>query len=245
MTKKDYTHIIVILDRSGSMSTIRTDMQGGFNEFVSDQRDVEGEATLTLAQFDDRYEVVHDNIAIADVPELALHPRGSTALLDAIGRTLTTERDRIKDMDDNNQPEKVVCVVITDGYENASHEYDKKRISDMVKNLEEEEDPQWDFVFLGANMDAIAEGGSIGARAGASYTYAADAVGTQCAFRSLSKSMTRHRLCADGAAYSFDDEDRQEGEKAESLLSDKAAKKFGKAIPSYVTDLATVDDEDE
>ena len=241
MSKKDYTHIIVVLDRSGSMSAIRKDMEGGFNEFIKDQKAVEGEATLMLAQFDNNYEVVHDNIVIADVPDLALSPRGMTALLDAIGRSLTTERERIKGMDENDQPEKVICVVITDGMENSSHEYDRNKIMDMIKDLEAEEDPQWDFVFLGANQDAIAEGGSMGVRAGSSYTYDASPIGTQTAFRSLSDSMTTHRSATKGKRYEFTEEDRKD---QEEILSKKSENKFGKAIPSYVSDLATADDEE-
>ena len=242
MSKKDYTHIIVVLDRSGSMGSIRKDMQGGFNEFINEQKEVEGEATLTLAQFDNDYEVVHSNIDVADVPNLVLVPRGYTALLDAIGRTLTTERERINAIDENDQPEKVVCVTITDGYENASHEYNRTRIAEMIKNLEELETPDWSFVFLGANMDAIAEGGSMGVRAGSSYTYAASGAGTRCAFMSLTDSMTRHRKSAVGTEYSFDDEDRK---KQADLLSKKAEDKFGKAIPTHLTDFAGNDDDDD
>ena len=240
MSKKDYTHIIVVLDRSGSISTIRDDMEGGFNDFIKDQKAVEGEATLTLAQFENDYEVVHDNIVITDVPDLILSPRGGTALLDAIGRSLTTERERIKDMDENDQPDKIICVVITDGMENSSHEYDRKKIMDMIKDLEAEEDPQWDFVFLGANQDAIAEGGSMGVRAESSYTYAASSIGTQIAFRSLSGSMTTHRSATKGKRYEFTEEDRKDQEK---VLNQKSDNKFGKAIPSYVSDLVTTDDE--
>jgi len=235
MSKKGYTHIITILDRSGSMNSIRDDMQGGFNDFVKNQKDVDGEATMTLAQFDSEYEVVYNDTDIAEVPELVLQPRGATALLDAMGRTLTTERDRIKDMEEDDQPEKIICVIITDGQENASREYNRKRIFDMIKNLEDEEDPQWDFVFLGANQDAIAEGGSLGMRAASTMTYDASSDGTRCAFMSLSKSVSDYRGATKGKRYAFSDKDREDQEE----LLKKSAKKFGKAIPSCITDLST------
>ena len=236
MSKKNYTHIIAVIDRSGSMSNIRNDMESGFDAFVQEQKGVEGEATLTLAQFDTNYEVVHSNVAIADVPHFNLHPRGSTALLDAIGQTLTTERDRINALDENEQPEKIVCVIITDGEENSSHEYNRQRIFDMISDLEDEESPKWNFVFLGANQDAISEGGNIGIRAASTMTYDASSVGTQAVFRSLSKNMTNYRTCASSSeAYSFSEEDRAEQEE----LLKKANDKFGKAIPSYIRDLNT------
>lgn len=231
MSKKDYTHIIIVLDRSGSMGSIRSDMEGGFNEFISLQKKNDGDATLSLIQFDDQYEIVHDNIDIEDTPELTLSPRGGTALLDAMGKTLNSERDRINEIDEDDQPEKVVCVIITDGYENRSHEFDREQIAKMVENLESNEDPDWSFVFLGANMDAISEGGSIGVRAGSSYTYKASGEGTRCAFMSLSDSMTRHRCSEKGAEYSFSDEDRKS---QEDLLD----KDFNKSIPTDITDLS-------
>lgn len=234
MSKKDYTHLIIILDRSGSMSNVRVDMQGGFDAFVKDQQELEGEATLTLAQFDTDYDIVHDNIAIANVPNLNLVPRGGTALLDALGRTMNTERERILEMDADDKPEKIICVVITDGYENSSHEYNRKQIFDMIDDLENEEDPQWDFVFLGANQDAIAEGGSMGVRATKSITYDASSEGTSMAFKSLSKNMSSYRCSEKGVEYTFDDDDRKA---QEELLKEKVDGKFNQAIPSRISDL--------
>ena len=152
MSKENYTHIIMILDRSGSMSTIKKDMEGGLNEFITKQQKVEGEATLTFAQFDDKYELVHDNVIIADVEKLDLEPRGGTALLDAIGKTLNTERDRIKKMNENDQPSKIACVIITDGEENSSREYTQEQIKE--KTEKQTKDNNWDFIFMGADQDA-------------------------------------------------------------------------------------------
>ncbi len=237
MSKKNYTHIIVILDRSGSMSSIRKDMEGGFNEFIDKQKINEGEATLTLAQFDNHYDIVYSNIALSDVPSLSLQPRGGTALLDAIGKTLEDERKRIKDMSEDDYPEKVVCIVITDGEENASTQYNRETIFEMISDLEKEETPQWDFVFLGANQDAIQSGGSIGVRANSSMTYSADSIGTQAFFSSLNDSMTQYRG-SKGAAFTF------EKEPDKSIQTNSVQKqdtltlgKFDKSIPTKISDL--------
>ena len=240
MSKKNYTHIVVVLDRSGSMSIICKDMRSGFDQFVEDQKKVEGEATLTLAQFDDTYEIVHDNIAIASVSKLNLEPRGSTALLDAMGRTLSTERDRINKMEESEAPEKVVVVIITDGEENASKEYSRSRVFDMIKDLDSNEDPQWSFVFLGANQDAISAGGNIGVRASASMTYDYSSNGTKSAYASLSKGMTSLRCCTSKSAkYEFDDEDRAI---QEDLLKG-VDKKFNKSIPTSISDMIDRNDD--
>jgi uncharacterized protein YegL len=239
MSKENYTHIISIIDRSGSMNSIRKDMEGGFDNFVNEQKEVEGAATLTLVQFDTQYEVVYDNTNIIDVPNFSLQPRGGTALLDAIGKTLTTERERINNMEKDDKPEKVVCIVITDGQENASTEYNRDRIFKMISDLEREEDTQWDFVFLGANQDAIAEGGSMGISRSKSFTYDASAVGTQAAFETLSRSMKTYRCSEKGVNYSFDEKDRS---KQDDSLKHK---KHNQAIPSYITDLASVIEENE
>jgi len=218
MSKKNYTHIISLIDCSGSMSSIKTDMEGGFDVFIKKQQEVEGEATSTLIQFDDAYEVLHENIAIKQVPKFNLVPRGMTALLDAIGKTLENERKRIKAMDESEQPEKVVCIIITDGHENASRTYNRERIFTMISDLEGQEDPQWDFIFLGANQDAIKESANLGIRAGSTMTYDTSSIGTQSLFHSLSENMTTYRCCSTKSKYSFSEEDKAI---QEDLLSKK------------------------
>ena len=154
------TEIVVVLDRSGSMGSIAKSTVEGFNTFLNEQKQAEGEAFMTLIQFDDRYEVNYKSMPIAEVAELiekeTYSPRGSTALYDSIGRTineLQTDRD-------------VVFVIITDGYENASKEFKGEAIKKMIETLETEN--KWKFVYLAANQDAIAMGGSIGIKAGSS-----------------------------------------------------------------------------
>lgn len=232
MINENYTHISVCLDRSGSMSSMAKDVVGGFNKFVEDQKKEEGKATLSLVQFDDIYEVVHDFIDIKDMTGLKLHPRNSTALLDAMGQTLEETRAKVLKMDDDVRPAKVIFVFITDGEENASSKYTRKQIFEMIKDLKSPDrgdQINWEFVFIGANQDAIAEGGSYGIRSKASITFDASGAGATAAFSSLSKCISTYRKCSSlGATYEFDDEDYE--------VQEKLLKTKGKSGKSDVLD---------
>jgi len=241
MSKKNYTHIGVVLDRSGSMSSMKNDVIGGFNNFIKEQKKVEGEATMTLAQFDTEYDLLQDFKVLGEVPDLTdaiFQPRGSTALLDAMGKTLTDVRGKVKGMNEEERPEKVIFVFITDGEENASHTYSKDRVFKMIEDLKNEEDINWEFVFIGANQDAIHEGSNLGIRASASLTYDASSLGATRAFSSLSKGMTSYRTADAAACYAFSDSDRDD---QKDLMDDKdkvdKVDTFGKAIPSKLSDL--------
>lgn len=219
MPKTNYTHIAIVMDRSGSMSGIARDMEGGLNNFISEQKKVEGQATITLAKFDDQYDLVYDFVDINQATNFSLQPRGGTALLDAMGRTMTEVRDRINTMNDEERPSKVVFIFITDGEENSSRTHNRQRIFEMISDLRnaendvnrpDENGTLWEFVFLGANQDAITEGGNLGIRAAASLTYDASQDGTQVMFQSLNRTMTSYRTAApDMATYNFSDEDRE------------------------------------
>lgn len=192
--RQDATHISIVLDRSGSMAAVAADTIGGFNRFLADQKAAPGSATLTLAQFDNVYEVVHDAKPVAEVPALdsgTFVPRGGTALLDAVGRTIIGTGTALAAMPDDQRPAKVVFVIITDGQENASHEFTREKVLEMISHQREKY--AWEFVFLGANQDAIAAGASIGVGASNSLTYASNAVGTGAAFASVSSNTTRYR----------------------------------------------------
>lgn len=167
--KSGYTHITMVLDRSGSMRSRRTDTEGGFEQFMEAQRRGEGQATVTLVQFDDQYQTDYAFRDVRFLPTLVYEPRGSTALLDALGKTIVLAGEALAAMKESDRPEHVIFVVMTDGYENASEEYTKAQVKLMV--TEQEKTYNWQFVFLGANMDAIAEGGSIGTQYGSTMTY--------------------------------------------------------------------------
>lgn len=153
------TEILCILDRSGSMTTIKNDTIGGFNSFIKDQKEVEGEARLTLAQFDGQYEIVYQGLDIQEVPNLdstVFVPRGSTALLDAIGKTLTEQKARIQK---DAWADKVIVVILTDGEENSSREYNFDTIKTLTQSAQNE---QWSFIYLGANQDAFSVAANFG-----------------------------------------------------------------------------------
>lgn len=244
--KKDYTHIAVVLDRSGSMSSMTKDVNGGFDTFIEDQKKAQGEATLSLVKFDNIYEVVHDFINIKDAKGLDLSPRGSTALLDAMGQTLDDVRTKVLAMPEAEQPEKVIFVFITDGGENASSKYTRKQIFEMIKDLKTpsaDKTINWDFVFIGANQDAISEGAGYGISARKSMTWDASGAGATEAFNSLSRGVTSYRMCCmsqDSKGYEFDDADYKAQEdllKSKKSSSTPRSSTIKGSIPSYISDL--------
>ena len=208
--KDGYTHISVILDRTGSMETIRDDTIGGFNAFLNAQKAEPGLATLTLVQFDtqDPYEVLHQFKPIADVPELTratFVPRASTPLLDAMGRGINDLEKNIADMPEEERPSRLVMVIITDGQENSSREFRKDQIEKMIK--EKQEKSAWQFVFLSADLAAIGDALASGMRAASVMGHDKDAHGTQAAWVALSRSISDYRL-GHKEDVSFTDEDR-------------------------------------
>ena len=169
MTRADLTHLYFLLDRSGSMQSIKTDTEGGFAAFIAEQRAHAGECRVTLAQFDDVYEVVHSGIPVADVPPLDLQPRGSTALLDAMGRLVTSAGAELAALPEDERPGTVIVAIMTDGHENASQEWTHPAIKALVE--QQTDDYAWQFLYMGADQDAIEVGTSLGVAAGASVTY--------------------------------------------------------------------------
>ena len=171
--KSDYSHITMILDRSGSMGARRSDVVGGVNQFFKDQRTVPGECTVTVVQFDDQgpYDVLRDFARLADVADIGdeYKPRGWTPLYDAVGRGIVNVGDHLSKMPEQDRPGKVIFVIVTDGLENNSREYDKEKVAAMIK--EQTEKYGWQFVYLGANQDAMAEGAKFGVARGSSATY--------------------------------------------------------------------------
>jgi hypothetical protein len=169
MTRADLTHLYFLLDRSGSMQSIKTDTEGGFAAFIDEQRKTAGECRVTLAQFDNEYDVVYSDKALADVPALDLQPRGSTALLDAMGRLVTSAGKELAALSDDDRPATVIVAVMTDGYENASQEWTHPAIKALVE--QQTKDYSWQFLYMGADQDAIEVGVSLGVSAAASVTY--------------------------------------------------------------------------
>jgi hypothetical protein len=158
--RSNFTDITVVMDRSGSMASCHADAEGGLNHFVDEQKKQPGDAAFTLAQFDNRYEVVHQAVPIRMVPRCTLSPRGSTALLDAIGRAMTETGQRLAAMNEADRPGLVVFVIVTDGQENASCQYSLGKIREMIRH--QQDVYKWQFTYLGANQDAFAEADSMG-----------------------------------------------------------------------------------
>ncbi len=153
MTDPTKTLIAALLDRSGSMETSKRATEDGWRELINEQRRLPGRCEMTLAQFDTQYEVVYPATPIADVPELIVEPRGMTALLDAVGRFVTEVGERLAALPENHRPGQVICVIMTDGMENASHQWSWEAVNQLVTRQRSQWN--WKFVFIGANIDAV------------------------------------------------------------------------------------------
>jgi Mg-chelatase subunit ChlD len=185
----DTTLLVLVVDRSGSMETIREDMEGGIASLLKQQAAEAGTMLVTLAQFDTEYELLCSALPVAELAPYRLVPRGGTALLDAIGRTIASVRESLADVAPEDRP-AVVFAVVTEGLENSSVEWNRDKVMAAVKDRIE---AGWDFTFLGADQDAIREGGRLGVDAGSSLRYGKSATGARMAMDSLSASVSRKR----------------------------------------------------
>ena len=185
--RRDLTDLTVVLDRSGSMEACREEAENGLNHLVEKQKAEPGDAIFTLVQFDTEYEFVHRGVPIREVPHCRLVPRGMTALLDAVGRSIAEAGERLKTMAERERPGLVVFVIVTDGQENSSHEFTKPQIRKMIEHQQTVEG--WKFVFLGANQDAFAEAQGLGIAPGgvANYTPSKSDVAWHVTSSSLSR----------------------------------------------------------
>lgn len=166
MTDQNYTDVTFIVDRSSSMGGSEDDTIRGFNKFLEEQKGVDGKCCVTTVLFDNQYEFLHEGLDIREVPDLnrqSYFVRGSTALNDAMGRAISEAGNRFAKMSENKRPGKVLFVVITDGFENASKEFTTDKIKEMVQHQQNKYD--WDFVFIGADIDAFSVGGGYGIKA--------------------------------------------------------------------------------
>lgn len=212
MTNPNLTHIAFLLDRSGSMQSIKDDTEGGFDAFITEQRQQSGEARVTLAQFDNEYEEVYRDLPLSEVPPLHLAPRGSTALLDSIGRLVTTTGERLAALPEQERPSIVIIGIMTDGHENASREWTHAAVKALIE--EQTRTYHWQFLYLGADQDAIEVGSSLGVAAGHSMTYSRGKVHAMMAATSRNIGRTRAAM-ASGATpeqaaklIAFDDDQR-------------------------------------
>jgi len=200
VTKTEYvstnekTHIICILDSSGSMSNIMSDSIGGFNTFLKQQRELPDEATITVALFDsnNNYQILYDFVDIKKAKDLTSkewYPRGMTALYDAIGKTINADKAKLERLG-SEAPTKVLVCVVTDGQENDSKEYKLEDIKKLIKKCEKDD---WNFIYLAANQDAFAVGTGFGISVGNTYTYSADSVGVYDMSNTLNAASVSYR----------------------------------------------------
>lgn len=215
--KKGFTKIAVVLDRSGSMESVKSATIEGLNSFINEQKRTPGECDLHIAQFDTEYETVYAG-RVHDAPTFNndnYHPRGGTALYDAIGRTVDALGTSLSWMSEDSRPDRVLIAIITDGYENSSHKYSGEKIGSMIGH--QRDTYQWNFIFIGANQDAILSAAKIGIGYGQTLTYNASNVGTQNMMRALTNYTTTYRdgSVADPMSISFLAQDREDAMQAD------------------------------
>ena len=194
--KKNLTELVFILDKSGSMAGLERDTIGGFNAMLDKQKAQAGECRITTVLFDHRYELLHDRTDIRAVrPITAREYRvgGSTALLDALGKTIHKIATAQKNTSEPFRAKRVMFVIITDGEENASREYTAKEVKEKIERQKSRYG--WEFIFLGANIDAVETAGRFGIDAGRAANYVPDSQGTALNFRAMSETVSAFRAC--------------------------------------------------
>ncbi|MBG9987757.1 VWA domain-containing protein [Aerococcaceae bacterium DSM 111176] len=192
--KKGLTEVVFILDKSGSMSGLESDTIGGYNSMLNKQRSVEGECIVTTVLFDNYYELLHDRIdirAVSDITENEYQVGGSTALIDAIGRTINKIANAQKHTTETFRAESVMFVIITDGAENSSREYTTRQIKNLIEKQKEEFG--WEFIFLGANIDSVETAGQFGINSDRAVDYLADSEGTKLNYEIIAEAVTTFR----------------------------------------------------
>ncbi len=195
-SKNNITEMVFIIDRSGSMSGLERDTIGGFNSMINRQKDVEGECFVSTILFDDRSEVLHDRIKLSDVPEMTekeYFVRGCTALFDAVGGAVHHIGNIHKYARPEDVPEKTIFIITTDGMENASHHYDAHTVRRMIERQKGKYG--WEFLFIGANIDAVAEAGKIGIESNRAANYKATGRGTQQLYNVVERTVKQYRNC--------------------------------------------------
>lgn len=192
--RENLTELVFVLDKSGSMSGLEKDTIGGFNSMLDKQREEDGDVVISTVLFDDRMQIIHDRAKLDKIANLTAgdyQVGGCTALLDALGNTIRHINKVQKALPEDERPAKTMFVITTDGQENSSRDFTYDKIRKMVEKKQEKKG--WEFLFLGANMDAISAAADIGIKANRASNYCCDAVGTAVNYSALSKAVSRVR----------------------------------------------------
>ena len=191
--------VVFILDKSGSMQHLTSDTIGGFNSVLKEQKDnkEDGEVYVSTILFNESYDIIHDRLSIDEVPDMdnkTYRASGCTALLDAVGESIEHIEKIHKYIRKEDLPEHTLFVIITDGEENSSHKYRKKDIKKMIE--EKKNNDNWEFLFIGANMDSISEAGSIGIDRDSAFEYMNDSIGNGMVYSALNCKISGTRKSA-------------------------------------------------
>ena len=204
--KKDLVEAILIIDRSGSMSSIQKSTISGINEVINAQKTSGKNVKITLAQFDTEYEVLVDCVdasLVGEITDATYVPRGMTALHDAIGRTINSVGNRLANTPEDERPERVLFTIITDGFENASTDFDSAKIKSMIEHQTNKYG--WGFAYLGANQDAILVSSKLGIARGSTMTFLANDTSNSAMYTSVANMNNRFYTTG---SLSFTDEER-------------------------------------
>ena len=189
--KKDLTEVVFILDKSGSMSGLEKDTIGGFNSLIEKQRKEPGDAIVSTVLFSDNSKVIHNRVNIKDIPLLTTNEyyvSGCTALLDAVGNAINYISKKHNESNNDDVPEKTIFIITTDGQENASREFTYSKVKNLIENMKENN--KWEFIFLGANIDTIAEAKRFGIDENNAVNFNCDKIGVEINYECLDKAIS-------------------------------------------------------
>ena len=195
--QKNLTELVFIIDRSGSMTGLESDTIGGFNSMINKQKKIEGDALVTTVLFNHEYKMIHDRVDLKEIKlmeEKDYVPGGSTALIDALGDAIKHIKEVHKYIREEDVPGQTIFTIITDGYENASHKYSSEEVKKMIK---EQREKDWEFIFLGANIDAVETAKSYGMKEDLAFNYNADSKGTRKAYAKMNCCLYSKRTVKD------------------------------------------------
>ena len=199
-----HSELVFIVDRSGSMSLIESDMSGAMKEIIKEQKKRKEDILVTYNRFDTEYEEVFYEKDIDEIDGFCIEPRGATALLDAIGKSINTFERRFNHKDKKDRPGRVLFIIITDGEENSSQEFSRPQVFEIIEKVKRDHD--WGFMYAGADQDSISEGSSLGIARGSSLNFAASSAGVKSMSRSVSNYVSDY-LTMGSASYEKTDED--------------------------------------